>query len=145
MIDSQNIKDFNYLLNPNEYLRSKYSYEDIINIEITKIDTENWSITGDLEKIIKSNNFQNEFIESLQRTLDDKVSKYLKGLQIEFSEKNNHFQKNGDSQLLVRIGRPGVRCQITPTLATYGQNSRPGHTIRLKERRVYHIKSGNSD
>ena len=39
--------------------------------------------------IIKSNNFQNEFIESLQRTLDDKVSKYLKGLQIEFSEKNN--------------------------------------------------------
>jgi len=88
LIDSQNVKDFNYLLNPNEYLRSKYSYEDIINVEITKIDTENWSITGDLEKIIKSNNFQNEFIESLQRILDDKVSKYLKGLQIEFSEKN---------------------------------------------------------
>lgn len=88
LIDTQNIKDFNYLLNPNDYLKSKYSYEDIVNVEITKIDTENWSVTGDIEKFIKSNNFQNEFIESFQKILDDKVSKYLNGLQIEFSEKN---------------------------------------------------------
>ena len=88
LIDTQNIKDFNYLLDPNDYLKSKYSYEDIVNVEITKIDTENWSVTGDIEKFIKSNNFQNEFIESFQKILDDKVSKYLNGLQIEFSEKN---------------------------------------------------------
>ena len=88
LIDTQNIKDFNYLLDPNDYLKSKYSYEDIVNIEITKIDIENWSVTGDIEKLIKSNNFQNEFIESFQKTLNDKVSKYLNGLQIEFSEKN---------------------------------------------------------
>ena len=88
LIDIQNIKDFNYLLDPNDYLKSKYSYEDIVNVEITKIDIENWSVTGDIEKLIKSNNFQNEFIESFQKTLNDKVSKYLNGLQIEFSEKN---------------------------------------------------------
>ena len=88
LIDAQNIKDFNYFLNPDEYLKSKYSYEDMLNVEITKIDTENWSVTGDLENLIKSNNFQDEFIESFQKILDDKVSKYLKGLQIEFSERN---------------------------------------------------------
>jgi hypothetical protein len=88
LIDTQNIKDFNYLLDPNDYLKSKYSYEDIVNVEITKIDIENWSVTGDIEKLIKSANFQNEFIELFQKTLNDKVSKYLNGLQIEFSEKN---------------------------------------------------------
>ena len=88
LIDAQNIKDFNYLLDPNDYLKSKYSYEDIVNVEITKIDIENWSVTGDIEKLIKSANFQNEFIELFQKTLNDKVSKYLNGLQIEFSEKN---------------------------------------------------------
>jgi hypothetical protein len=88
LIDTQNIKDFNYLLDPNDYLKSKYSYEDIVNVEITKIDIENWSVTGDIEKLIKSANFQNEFIESFQKTLNDKVSKYLNGLQIEFLEKN---------------------------------------------------------
>lgn len=87
LIDTQNIKDFNYLLDPNDYLKSKYSYEDIVNVEITKIDIENWSVTGDIEKLIKSANFQNEFIELFQKTLNDKVSKYLNGLQIEFSEK----------------------------------------------------------
>lgn len=88
LIDTQNIKDFNYLLDPNDYLKSKYSYEDIVNVEITKIDIENWSVTGDIEKLIKANNFQNEFMELFQKILNDKVSKYLNGLQIEFSEKN---------------------------------------------------------
>ena len=87
--DAQVIQDFNYLLDTNEYLSSRYSVDEVINLEITKIDTEKWSVTGDLNKTINSKNFQDEFLESFETFLHDKASNALKKYQIEFSKINN--------------------------------------------------------
>ena len=87
--DAQVIQDFNYLLDTNEYLSSRYNVDEIINLEITKIDSEKWSVTGDFNKTINSKNFQDEFLESFESFLHDKASSALKNYQIEFLKINN--------------------------------------------------------
>ena len=95
LIDLKKLSEFNYLINPTEYLISKYKHDRIFNIAITKVDLEKWTITGDLNLDIEAKEYQSNLTTALSKYIEENISDHLSTLKFSFKSKEK-FQLNID-------------------------------------------------
>ena len=88
--DSENILSYNYLVEPEKYLESKYDYDHLISIKVIKTGINEWKVTGGLEAILESKNFNRDFLNVFFNMLDKEVSTSLNLKTISY-ESNNNF------------------------------------------------------
>ena len=86
--DAENLFSYNYLIDPNKYLESKYDYDHLINIKATKVGINEWNLSGDLEETLITENFNKDFSIKFFDMLDSKVSYFLKLISISYETNN---------------------------------------------------------
>jgi len=88
--DSENILTYNYLIEPEKYVESKYDHDHLISIKVVKTGINEWKATGGLEAILESKNFSKDFLNVFFNMLDEEVSSSLNLKTISY-ESNNSF------------------------------------------------------
>ncbi len=80
------LTSYSKLINPNDFLNSKYDSSEVIEINITKVGINNWQINGDIAFDYNDNDFNNYFIEKFERYVVNKIDQLLDKNIIETSK-----------------------------------------------------------
>lgn len=98
------------LLNSNKFIASQYKSDSIIQINITNIGINNWTIDGDINQSYQGNDFEDFFIDTFDKFLGLKVDNLLKDYLIDISKENlitisisniNNFDNYKKSKMII--------------------------------------------
>ena len=76
LIDMQNQKEKNFLMQGNYFLANNYNYDELINIELVNSGINNWEVLGDIS-ISTSNDITMDLLDAVESLLDDRIDVLL--------------------------------------------------------------------
>ena len=80
--DTKTLSSMSVLNSPNEYISSKYNYDNLIQIKITNSGLGEWVISGDINKSFIGNNFYQDLEEVFLQFLIKLIDQNLNDLAI---------------------------------------------------------------
>ncbi len=87
--DSKDLSSLTILSNPANRISSKYNFDQLIEIKITKSGINNWYASGDLEYLTSSENSNDEFLAVFNKYLIDLIDSNLNKLNINSDKKSS--------------------------------------------------------
>ncbi|MBR51645.1 MAG: hypothetical protein CMD58_03930 [Gammaproteobacteria bacterium] len=77
LIDVDQFSKYEKLIDLRIFLSSKYQYDEIIEVSITKSGIDAWSISGDISLLLNNTDFQNKFISSFNSKVEERIDAIL--------------------------------------------------------------------
>ena len=87
--DSKDLSSLTILSNPANRISSKYNFDQLIEIKITKSGINNWYASGDLEYLTSSENSNDEFLAVFDKYLIELIDSNLNKLNINSDKKSS--------------------------------------------------------
>ena len=89
LLDLNEIKNYEKLNNAKELVSSQYSYDFLSEINIMKIGSNKWSVTGDIKFEHEDESFEAYFMDKLESFINTKVDDLLAKKMIDTSSTSN--------------------------------------------------------
>ena len=89
LLDLNEIKNYEKLNNAKELVSSQYSYDFLSEINIMKIGSNKWSVTGDIKFEHEDESFEAYFMDKLESFINTKVDELLAKKMIDTSSTSN--------------------------------------------------------
>ena len=89
LLDLNEIKNYEKLINAKELVSSQYSYDFLSEINIMKIGSNKWSVTGDIKFEHEDESFEAYFMDKLESFINTKVDELLAKKMIDTSSTSN--------------------------------------------------------
>jgi len=89
LLDLNEIKNYEKLINAKELVSSQYSYDFLSEINIMKIGSNKWSVTGDIKFEHEDESFEAYFMDKLESFVNTKIDDLLAKKMINTSSTSN--------------------------------------------------------
>tara|TARA_B100000886_G_scaffold101872_1_gene67682 strand:+ start:189 stop:1208 length:1020 start_codon:yes stop_codon:yes gene_type:complete len=88
LLDINELNNYEKLINPNNFFKDKYVFDELVEVEILKTSINEWSVDGDLKFLADDFTFDSFFMKNFHKHTKTKVDLLLKNNLIDSSQIN---------------------------------------------------------